>query len=185
MTTEFATAASQYAQAILMLAVGDKNAANLDTTVADDLHFVNEVITKAPDLNVMLGHPSVSSQAKKNFLVTLLGDKINELTLRLLELLCDKRRLELLPQIERKYRTLMNERKNIIDACLISSEPLNDEAIANIKARLAEHLGKKLELNIKIDKSLLGGVVLRLGDQVIDGSLKGRLNALERVLLSV
>jgi F-type H+-transporting ATPase subunit delta len=62
---------------------------------------------------------------------------------------------------------------------------LSDSAIADIKARLTEHLGKKLELEVKVDSSLIGGVVLRLGDQVIDGSLKGKLQSIERALLSV
>ena len=58
-------------------------------------------------------------------------------------------------------------------------------AIANIKARIAEHMGSNLELEVKVDPSLLGGLVLKMGDQVIDGSLKGKLANLERTLLSV
>jgi F-type H+-transporting ATPase subunit delta len=57
--------------------------------------------------------------------------------------------------------------------------------VANIKAQLTEHLGKRLELDVKVDPSLIGGVVLRLGDQVIDGSLSGRLRAIEAALLAV
>ncbi|MBA3992408.1 MAG: ATP synthase F1 subunit delta, partial [Cyanobacteria bacterium DS2.3.42] len=72
-----------------------------------------------------------------------------------------------------------------VSASLVSSEKLSDEAVANIKARLTEHLGKRLELEVKVDPSLIGGVVLRLGDQVIDGSLKGQLKAIEKALMAV
>ncbi|MBK9770114.1 MAG: F0F1 ATP synthase subunit delta [Candidatus Obscuribacter sp.] len=50
---------------------------------------------------------------------------------------------------------------------------------------MTEHLGKKLELDVKVDPSLIGGVVLKIGDQVIDGSLKGKLKSIEKALLSV
>ena len=99
--------------------------------------------------------------------------------------MADKRRLELLPFIESSYRSLLNAKKNILAATLSCSEPLADSSVANIKAQLTEHLGKKLELEVKVDPSLIGGVVLKIGDQVIDGSLKGKLKSIEKALISV
>ena len=104
---------------------------------------------------------------------------------RLINLLADKRRLDILPFIESNYQLLLNERKNVVSADLVCSEQLADDSIANIKAQLTEHLGKKLDLNVSVDPSLIGGVVLKLGDQVIDGSLRGRLNQIEKTLLAV
>ena len=68
---------------------------------------------------------------------------------------------------------------------MTSADPLHDSAVAEIKTRLIKKLGKQVELEVKIDRSLIGGMILRVGDQVIDGSLKGKLEALERSLLSV
>jgi F-type H+-transporting ATPase subunit delta len=62
---------------------------------------------------------------------------------------------------------------------------LSDAEVADIKSRLTMNLGKQLDLKVKVDKSLIGGVILRLGDQVIDGSIKGKLRELEKVMLSV
>lgn len=117
--------------------------------------------------------------------IDLFSGRCQDLTLRLLELLIDKRRIILVPAIEREYHKLLNKRKNIVSASLICADKLSDSAIADIKARIAEHVGSHLELEVKVDPSLLGGVVLKLGDQVVDGSLKGKLASMERMLLSV
>lgn len=184
MKTELATVASHYADAVLELAVKDGGEAAADK-VLSELTAVNKVITDTPDLDLILGHPSIQSQQKKQLITALFSKVLTDLSMRLLELLLDKRRMHLLPQIENQYREALNARKNIVGVSLVCADKLSDSAIADIKARLTEHLGKRLELNVQVDPSLIGGVVLRLGDQVIDGSLKGKLRNLERVLLSV
>ncbi|HEY9732803.1 MAG TPA: ATP synthase F1 subunit delta [Drouetiella sp.] len=184
MKTELATVASQYADAVLELAIKDGGDALADK-VLSELVAINKVTTDVPDLDLILGHPGIQSEKKRELLTSLFAKSINDLTMRLLELLLDKRRLNLLPEIERQFRQSLNNRKNIVGASLVCADKLSDSAIADIKARLTEHLGKKLELEVKVDNSLIGGVVLRLGDQVIDGSLKGKLQSIERALLSV
>ncbi|HEY9712023.1 MAG TPA: ATP synthase F1 subunit delta [Chroococcales cyanobacterium] len=183
MKTELATIATPYAEALLDLAVkaGDAEA---DRVLAD-LATVNNEIKATPDLGLILNHPSIKTEEKRKIILQLFSSKLKELTLRVLELLLDKRRLNLLPYIESQYKQLLNARKKIVGASLVCAEPLGDSAVANIKARLTEHLGKKLELEVKVDPSLIGGVILRLGDHVIDGSLKGKLANLERSLMSV
>lgn len=183
MRTELRGVAAQYAEAVLELAVNEGG--DTDEAVLRDLKLINEVVSADKDLETVLQHPSVSEQEKMELLRNLFAKSAKELTMRLLDLLAEKRRLEILPVLETEYKAKLNQRKNIVSASLTSSEPLSDEAIANIKARLVEHLGKRLELEVKVDKSLIGGVVLRLGDQVIDGSLKGKLKSIEKALLAV
>jgi F-type H+-transporting ATPase subunit delta len=183
MKTESSTIAGQYAEAVIEIAF--KEGEKIADAVMSDLTLVATTFKANPDLGLVLGHPSIKTEEKRELVKTLFAKSIQELTLRLLELLLDKRRIAIVPAVETEYHKLLNGRKNIVSASLICAEKLSDSAIANIKARLAEHVGSHLELSIKEDKSLLGGVVLRLGDQVIDGSLKGKLANLERVLLSV
>ena len=76
-------------------------------------------------------------------------------------------------------------RLNILEATLISSTKLSDKEVQNIKARISEHMGSKLDLKVEVDESLLAGMILRVQDQVIDGSLKGKLQKIEQSLLSV
>lgn len=184
MKGELASVATQYAEAALELAEAsdDKTA---PVKVLNDLAGVKEVFAQTPDLSMVLRNPSIASEDKKSMLLKSFKGKVHDITLRLIELLVDRRRLDLIDSVETRFRDLVRERQNIVSASLISSQELTQSEIADIKARLTEHLGKKLELDVSVDKSLLGGVVLRLGDQVIDGSLKGKLSTIEKQLLSV
>ncbi|MBU6452087.1 MAG: ATP synthase F1 subunit delta [Cyanobacteria bacterium REEB67] len=181
MNTELQGIASKYAEAVLDLAVS----ARQEEQMLNELKLIADVIASDRDMTIIINHPSIDSTEKKRFLSSLFQGKISELADNLIGLLADKRRLNLIPFIESNYRELLNQRKNILSASLSCSEPLADSAIANIKAQLAEHLGKTLELEVKVDPSLIGGLVLKMGDQVIDGSLKGQLRSLEKTLLSV
>lgn len=183
MRTELESIAAQYAQALFELCEASAPAA--EDTVLSDLEAVNQVVAATPDFNVVLGHPAVGGQTKKQMLVDLFAGKVSDLTLRLLELLADKRRLNLLRLIEPAFRRLVRERKNIAEAALVSADQLTDGEIEKIKSRLSARIGKTVELSVTVDKSLIGGVVLRLGDQVIDGSLRGKLETLKKALLSV
>lgn len=183
MRTELQGVAGQYAQAALEMAV--TQGGGTDEAVAADLHLINQLIATEKQFTTILQLPSVSPVEKQKILQELFNGRVNELTMRLLNLLAEKRRLELLTPLEHQYKEMLNKKNNLVSASLTSSEPLGEGDVANIKARLTEHLGKRLELNVKVDPSLIGGVVLRLGDQVIDGSLKGQLKAIEKALLAV
>jgi F-type H+-transporting ATPase subunit delta len=183
MKTETSTVASHYADAILQLAF--QEGGPLADTVMTDLTTIAEAFRSSPELNLVLEHPSIPTEEKRKILVELFSGRIQDLSLRLLELLLDKRRITLAPAIEHEYHALLNARKNIVSASLVCADKLSESAVADIKARLTEHVGSNLELTVNVDPSLIGGVVLKLGDQVIDGSLKGKLASLERMLLSV
>ena len=186
MKGELAAVASQYAEAILELAEqADKGSSAKAEKIQADLKGVIEVFDATPDLGLVLNHPAVPPEKKMSLLLTTFEKKVDDLTIRLLRLLADRRRLEILHEVAERYSALLRQRKGIVSARLSCSRELNKTEIADIKARLTEHLGKALELQVEVDKSLLGGVVLRLGDQVIDGSLKGKLNAIEKDLMAV
>jgi F-type H+-transporting ATPase subunit delta len=181
---ELEAVATQYAQAALELAAQSKTT-GLDEIVGNDLSAIGQILEQNPDLMLLLGHPSVPAEEKRALLIKLFALKANDLTVRLLELLNDKRRLNLLPKIASQYQILLKERQQITTAKLVCSDPISEKSLADIKAQLTEHLGEKLDLEISVDRSLIGGYLLRLGDQVIDGSIKAKLRAIEKTLLSV
>lgn len=183
MRTEQSLAASRYALALLESAAELEK--GVDERVLKELSAINKAIEGSDEFEIVLAHPGISSNEKKEMLIKVFAKSAHELTIQLLNLLADKRRLELLEAIEVEYHRLLNERKNIVHAQLTSAEPLKDATLASIKAKLAERLDKHLELEVKIDNSILGGLVLKIGDQVIDGSLKTKLESLEKSLLAV
>jgi F-type H+-transporting ATPase subunit delta len=181
MSAHLATIAAHYANAVMQLAIDS----GVDKTVLEDLKSVRQVVSQTKDFEIVLQHPSVAPQEKKQLIISIFGGRVHDLTLRLLELLADRRRLELIEYIEREYQKLWREKQNIVAGTLLYAEKPDAALLAEIKAKLQKKLGKTLELDEKEDKSLIGGFTLRLGDQVIDGSLKGRLQAIEKALLAV
>lgn len=183
MHTEHSSVAARYAEAIMDLAQDLPGMAT--ETILTNLVQVNKTIAETENLPQVLGHPSVSTSDKKRMLNELFADKINELALRLLELMADKRRLSLLPQLEEEYRQLLRVRQNIVSASLVAASQPGDPLVESIKHKLSTKLGKRVEIDVTVDKSLIGGAILRLGDQVIDGSLKGKLASIEKIFVSV
>lgn len=181
MKSEHSLAAAQYANATIELAAKQKAEKN----VLDDLTLINQVISQSRDFEIVLEHPGIKPDEKKKLIVSLFGTKLNDLTQRLIEMLCDRRRLELLFAIEHEYRKLWLEKQNIVVGTLVYAEKPDSRLLADIKRKLGEKLGKTVELEEKEDKTLIGGFLLQVGDQVIDGSLKGRLQSIEKSLLSV
>ncbi len=181
MKTELSLLAAQYSQALLELALDQGNA----EVIQSDLKSINQTISADPKLGLVLKHPSVPFNEKKDLLVQLFQGKVQPLTLKLLDLLANKRRLSLLSEIAVQYHKALLKQENIVTATLTSAQSLSDGEYQLLQSKLAEQLGKKLELTTQVDESLIAGIVLTIGDQVIDGSISGKLKAMEKQLLSL
>ncbi|MBX9685286.1 MAG: ATP synthase F1 subunit delta [Candidatus Obscuribacterales bacterium] len=180
MKTEDRSSAVQYANALLQLTDLQGGAEDVYT----NLSTVNKVFEETPEFSVLFKHPAISAPAKLGFIKEFAGG-MDELSGRLLQMLCERRKMHLLPMVISEFRDLLRAKHNIVTGKLYSAEAISEEAVNNIKQRLVKQLRKHVELSVEVDKSLIGGYVLRLGDQVIDGSLKGRLQSIEKALLSV
>ena len=182
MKTEKANIAQRYAEAVFALAIKSDDK-DTPKQILKDLVAITEVIQSTDELATVLNHPSISASQKKELILRLFDKKVNELTVRLLSLLSEKRRLDLLPYLPAAYKELLYQANNMVRASLVTAEDLSDSAISSIKASVSKKLNKDLDFSVTTDKTLLAGVVLKIGDQVIDGSLKGKLQSLERSLL--
>lgn len=180
MKTEERTSAAQYANALLQLADESGDLRN----VYSNLDAVSKAFQAEPELLVLFKHPAISAPQRMQLLQEVNKD-LDKLSGRMLELLVERRKIELLPTILEEFYELLRERHNRVTAQLICAEQISEQETESIKTRLEKKLGKVVELTVSIDKSLIGGYVLKVGDQVIDGSLKGRLQSIEKSLLSV
>jgi F-type H+-transporting ATPase subunit delta len=95
-----------------------------------------------------------------------------------------RRRLESVSDIAREFRRLYNKREGIYEAVAISAAQLDDNEVAALRARLEQMTGGRVDLSLQIDPKLLGGIQVRLGDLLIDGSVRGRLERLRGRLAS-
>ncbi|MDX6770126.1 MAG: ATP synthase F1 subunit delta [Elusimicrobiota bacterium] len=124
---------------------------------------------------VALRHPRIAAADKKKLLKSELEGKTGPAVLRFLELLVDKKRFDLFAMIAAQYGRLALEKRGVAKAVVRSATPLSAEQQKTLAARLKTFAGKDVELDIKEDPELIGGVSVKIGDWVLDSSLRGQL----------
>ena len=152
--------------------------------VESDLGLVTYALEMSPDMLDAVRSPLVPAEKKRAIISGVFADKIHEITLSYLNLLVDKGREEAMMQTEEEYILLANEARGIVTAQITSAVALTEEEQSRVKAALAVMTGKVVELQNHLDPELIGGVLVQIGDSVIDGSIKGQLAALRERLLS-
>lgn len=167
--------ASRYVKSLLGLAV-EKNA--LEAVHADMQMFASVCDTNR-DFVMMLKSPIIKHDRKRAILEKLFRGKVNDLTMAIIEILTKKNREPLLPAISSEFHNAYNDFKGIGKATITSTVPL-DAALRKEIEQLVKKLSdkKQIELEEKIDKDLVGGFVLNVGDQQIDASIQSKLRSL-------
>jgi F-type H+-transporting ATPase subunit delta len=122
-----------------------------------------------------LAAPQIASQDKKAVVAHALADKLHPALVRFLDLVVDKRRESMLGEIAMAWRELLDQRANRMTATLATAVAIDEATQASIGAALERSTGKTIVLEHEIDPSLIGGVVVRFGDTVVDGSIRRRL----------
>jgi F-type H+-transporting ATPase subunit delta len=125
-----------------------------------------------------LRSPSLTRERRAELLLGICGDSLGDGARNLVRLMAANGRLELLPDVAGRFESLRAEAEARVDAHVASARELTDEQRERITASLRKRLDRDIRLHCEIDESLLGGAVIRAGDLVIDGSLKGRLTRL-------
>lgn len=171
--------ALRYAEALYELAA-EKQALE---SVENELALVEETLAAYGELATLLYHPQVPLAAKKETVTRVFGPQVADYVRNFLLLLVDKRRETALPAIIREYRALANKARNIAEAEVTTAMPLGEGDKAALAAKLSAVTGKNVVLKTRIDERIVGGVVVKLGDKLIDGSVVRRLEALKAALL--
>jgi len=127
---------------------------------------------------------SVSADKMAEIFVAVCGEQVDTHGQNLLKVMAENGRLAALPDVCTEFYTLKKEHEKEIDVEVISATELSDEQLANIGSKLEKRLERKVKLNCSVDETLLGGVIIRAGDLVIDDSARGRLNRLSDALQS-
>ncbi len=153
------------------------------TPYAQDLTLISRFLAEVPYLRAVLMQPLVSD-ARKNMVATeAFGDRVTASSLNFLKLLIRKRREDLIDECIREFRALLAEHTNTVEAEASTAVPLTPEQQERLTQSLQTMTGKTIRLTAHVDQSLVGGVLVRIGDQVIDGSVRGKLERLEQQLL--
>lgn len=168
-------AAKRYAKALLSFAIEQKEL----ETVAGEMKLIADTCSTSPDLVMLLKSPVVKTEKKRTILNTIFAGKIGAITLKFLELVTQKKREDQLPEIANAFQQIYREHKGIVTAEIITAVPLGEEGKRKALAFIT-NLYDKVELTEKVDKELIGGFIIRVGDKQYDESVARKLNNLKR-----
>ena len=164
--------ARRYAKALLLIAKEDGNA----ETYREELDRISGLIEREKELDSVLSNPLYDSEGRKKILEIVIEKlKLSVVMRSFLLLLFDKGRVGFINNINEFYQQLVDELNGIARASLTSATKLADEVVDKIGATLSKMTGKDVVLDVEHDPSLIGGVVSRIGDLVLDGSIKTQL----------
>jgi F-type H+-transporting ATPase subunit delta len=171
---------ARYARALFELGEETSNLGELTQQV----RRMADVYSGNADLRSVLDNPIVEDAARDGVLTQVAGRLgLAPLVVNAMRLLAQRQRMAALPEIARVLERLADEKNAVLRASVTSAAPLADGDARRIAEQLERRFQRRIVLETRTDPSLIGGVVTRIGDHVIDGSVAGRLAALERSLL--
>ena len=161
-----------YAQALMSLAKSE----NLSDRFGEDAASILNLLKESPDLDHFLASPVIDLDAKKAVLQQILGDQVHPHVRNFLLLIVDHRRVSFLSGILKQYQALLRELNQTALAEVISAVQLNEGQQQTVRDRVIALTGaRQVDLETTIDPDLIGGVIIKVGSQIIDASLRGQL----------
>jgi F-type H+-transporting ATPase subunit delta len=173
------TAARRYAEAAFEIAVRDGTVDAWRRELDGATGVVGDPAIAEPVRN-----PAIPTNLREEAIRKGLGSVVSEPVLNLILFMVRRGRIEDLPRVAAEFQRLDDQRKGIIHAVATSATPLEPLEAKALTARLEQMTGRKVELAVETDPSILGGIVVRVGDRLIDGSVRGRLERLRSQLVS-
>ncbi|MGP1956404.1 MAG: F0F1 ATP synthase subunit delta [Arsenophonus sp. NC-PE1-MAG3] len=170
--SEITTVARPYAKAAFDFAVENQ----LIDKWQNMLSFIDEV-TRNQQISKLFSSLIAPERLAKIF-ITICGDEIDEHVQNLIRIMAENERLGTLPEVLKQYIQLRAFLELTVDIEVISVAELNEKQQFKISAAMEKRLSRKVKLNYKLDKSIIAGVIIRAGDLVIDGSVRGRIERL-------
>ena len=171
-----APTAKRYAEAMFKLAQEHGS----EGAWLEQLERAREALAE-PTVRTYFGLPQVQLQLKLDAAAQLL-EGADPLVVNMVGLLTSRRALSLLPAVVSEYAALLNDSRGLVQATVTSAVPLTDAQQGRLRGQLRDMLDKDVALDVQQDPEVIGGVVVRVGDQVIDGSVRTRLQALRQRL---
>lgn len=137
------------------------------------------------EVMALLSNPSIPAASRTQVLERILGDDVIGPQLHLLTLMIRRGRFALLPGVVREFTRLYQSLEGIVQATVTSAGPLDSTEVVALAERLVALTGKRVELREEVDAELLGGIQVRVGDQLLDSSVRGRLERMRAELSNI
>jgi len=179
MADDASTLARPYAKAIFEFAQGQ---GELESW-SDRLAFW-AAVGSDEGMKARLADPSATRERRADLFVQVTGDELDDAGRNVIRLLAENDRLGVLPQIFVQYEQMRGEAEGEMEAKVISAFPLSEAQETSLTQALSKRLDRRVRIVTEIDESLIGGAIIKAGDLVIDGSLRGRVDKLQHAVAS-
>lgn len=174
------TVARRYAQALYQEAESEQRVEQVDA----DMDLIRDTLDGSRDLVAFFASPIISREKKESVVQSLFAEPLNKTTYNFLRLLIEKKREALFPDVVRAYRDMRDEQRGIVEARAKVAYPLTEAEEQTLVQALEKLSGAQVRLQIDEDRTLVGGLIVRMGDTVYDGSVRNQLaNLRERMEL--
>jgi len=174
-----------YADALFMLLEEENADQSAFGTVLEQLGVVNQTIADVPDFIKLLNTPTISEGEKLELVKAAFSEKATSHVYDFLRLLTVKKRMAYFSRIYKSFRELYNDKFDIADIVVTSSMPLTAELREKITAKMAQITGKTVSITEKVDKSVIGGIMVDYGNTRLDGTVKTRLEQLKKDMSNI
>ena len=171
----------KYAQLLFQVAVKE----NYINQISSHLHSIRSILQSVPELNQLLITRRVQIQDKIIMLNNILGDKISDIEMDLMVLLLENGHMMLFGEVIKHFDYLQDKDSEVIKVQITSSLRLSDNEVQRISLEIENKIQKKVDVKMKTDTSIVGGIKLRVGNTLIDGSVSNRLQKIRDTLIQV
>jgi F-type H+-transporting ATPase subunit delta len=172
-------AARRYAAALVEMA--EESGAAVE--IGAEVRQLAELLETQPQLRVLMASPALSSEDRRGMLQRVFQGRVSDTTYRFLQVLSGKNRLAQLPAVLDAYQSLLDERRGIVEVDAYVARPMDAAQKDQVARRVGEVLKREVVLHQYVNPELIGGLVLRVGDQLIDGSVSTQLKNLRQKLI--
>jgi len=169
----------RYAEALIRIGVEQ----NLVDTFQADMEAVGQTIDENNELKKFLNNPILKKNSKKDAIEKIFGKDIHKDTVNFLKILVDKGRMKSFSGILEQYKLLADEIRKCLILKVTSSEVLSDSQLKKLGEKFRAQYGSKdVKIDSIVDPSIFGGVIVRIGDKMMDGSVKGKLDSMQSAI---
>ncbi len=164
-----------YAQALFEVAM------ELDSLdqFKDELGFINESFKTHPEFYEVFRTPKINKEERKDIITKVFDDKVSKEVMNFMKILIDKRRGTAISSIYNEYVDMLDDHKGVVKAVVESAVPLTDEEQKALTEKLAKVTGREVHLSSVVKPEVIGGIIVKIGDKVIDGSVRSRLDIMK------
>ena len=171
----------KYAQGLYKVALTEENV----TQISVRLHSIKNILKSVPELNQLFITRRVQIEDKMVMLKNILGDKISGIEMDLIVLLIENGHMLLYGEILKRFDYLLDKESKVVKVRITSSSILSDDEVQRISSKIENNIQKEVEVKTETDESIIGGIKLRVGNTLIDGSIHSRLQKMRDTLIQV